>query len=130
MSATRFESDIFLVESEPGDGDSARVTGAADFCACMAQLSKLLCSGRKIFGVRHAGEQVSRTVLDGMIRLGSRRRILERLANSFGLDALETESSFGHLLMQDVFIVQNFLQGASETASTGVQGPRSISFTP
>jgi hypothetical protein len=118
MSATPFDSDIFLVESEPVVGDSAAVTQAPDFSTCMTQLSKLLRSGRKIFGVRYAGGQVSPTVLDGMLRLLSRRSILQRLANSFGLDQSQTESSFGHLLMQDALIVQDFLQGWNEVTAT------------
>jgi len=117
MSATPFDGDIFLVESEPVVGDSAAVTRAPDFSTCMAQLSKLLRSGRKIFGVRHAGRKVSPSVLDGMLRLLSRRNILERLANSFGLDPSETESSFGHLLLQDALIVQDLLQEWSEVTA-------------
>jgi len=54
---------------------------------------------------------------------------MQRLANSFGLDPSETETSFGHLLIQDAVTVQDFLQGWSEAESNSSDSQRKRSTT-
>jgi hypothetical protein len=49
-------------------------------------------------------------IADAMHLLSRRRRILNCLAVSFGLDLLQAEKSFGHLLVQEALTIQNFIE--------------------
>jgi hypothetical protein len=127
MSATSPKTGLFLVQSRPADGESTQSTAVDDFPACMSQIAALLCSGRKVFSIQYDAKPIGRPVLDAMIRLAARRETLDALATSFALNPMEAVSWLGHLLVQDAFIVQTFLEATPAARSIDSRTPKPAS---